>query len=356
MKDFKKFSSSLFKKAIRKLFILYNGKIKVANLKSNNLPKGVIKNNKNGYFLYRIKCGKVFTDNVQNVAIIKDNFLISNSSYQQHLGYYLNAKKNFVVRYGTPKFLKKISGNTLSLVQGASGENYFHWLFDVMPKLKITFDQIKQKKIDYYYLPEIKSNFQKEILSKLNISKKKIINSNKIRYLQSDELLVPEHPWFTKGYMFKEYNKLPSWIIKWLRKKFLKKTNIKSKYKYIYIDRSDSAFNRSQILNSNLLWKELKNYGFKRLILSNKKFSDQVKIFQNCKIVIGATGAGLANLAFCKKSTKVIELRPKKYKSANVYQRISKVNKLRYSKIIIDNDKKTNFTVPVPKIIELLNK
>lgn len=356
MKDLKKFSSNLFKKTIRKLFLLYNGNIKVINLKSDNLPEGVIKLNKNRYFLYRIKNGKVFTDNVQNVAILKDNFLISNFSYQQHLGHYLNAKQNFVARYGTPKFLKKISGNMLSLVQGASGENYFHWLFDVMPKLKITFDQIKPKKIDYYYLPEIKSDFQKEILKKFNISENKIINSNKNRYLQSDELFVPEHPWFTKGYLHHEYNKLPSWIIKWLRKKFINKKKINKKYKYIYIDRRDSVFNRSHILNSNMLWKELKNYGFQRLILSNKKFSDQVKIFQNCKIVIGATGAGLANLVFCSKNTKVIELRPKTYKSSNLYQRIAKVNQLRYFKIIINNDKNTNFIAPIPKIIKILNK
>ena len=45
---------------------------------------------------------------------------------------------NIVLKKGTPRFKKKIKGKVFSLLTGGGGnENYFHWLFDVLPRLKI---------------------------------------------------------------------------------------------------------------------------------------------------------------------------------------------------------------------------
>jgi capsular polysaccharide biosynthesis protein len=360
MKKIRKSLSNLFKYIIRKIFILFNGKIVTLDNKSNFLSIG-IKKKKNNFFFYEINNGKVFTDNVQNVAVLKNNYLIKDASYQQHLGHYLSSKKNFVIKNGTPKFLKHYNGNTLSLVQGASGENYFHWLFDILPKLKIASENISLKNIDYYYLPEIKYNFQKQTLNKFEILETQIINSNQRRYIKSKILMIPEHPWFTSGYLKEKYNKMPRWIIQWLRDKFIKKDkdnnkNKLNKYDYIFIDRKDSSFNRSHILNTPELFNALKKYNFKKLILSDKKFDEQVEIFNDCKIVIGAIGAGLANTVFCKKGTMIIELCPKKHEDAKVYGRIASVNKLNYYKIVVKHDKYTNFFAPISDILSILKK
>ena len=171
--------------------------------------------------------------------------------------------------------------------------------------------------------------------------------------------MVPEHPWFTSGYLQEKYNKMPKWIIQWLREKFIKKNKNKKKKKkndYIFIDRKDSSFNRSHILNTPELFNTLKKYNFKKLILSDKKFDEQVEIFNNCKIVIGAIGGGLANTVFCKKNTIIIELCPKKYENAKVYGRIASVNKLNYYKIVVKHDKYTNFIAPISDILSILKK
>ncbi len=47
---------------------------------------------------------------------------------------------------------------------------------------------------------------------------------------------------------------------------------------------------------------------FKSLYLENIKFEEQVKYFNNAKLIICAHGAGMSNLFFCKKQTKVIEV------------------------------------------------
>ena len=52
-------------------------------------------------------------------------------------------------------------------------------------------------------------------------------------------------------------------------------------------------------------------------------------MFWNANSIIGAHGAALTNLVFCKPKTKVIELKPFGHPGKN-YQRISKVNNLHY--------------------------
>jgi len=60
-------------------------------------------------------------------------------------------------------------------------------------------------------------------------------------------------------------------------------------------------------------------------------------MFWNANNIIGAHGAALTNLVFCKPKTKVIELKPFGH-PGKYYQRISKVNNLHYC--LIESQKK----------------
>jgi hypothetical protein len=53
-----------------------------------------------------------------------------------------------------------------------------------------------------------------------------------------------------------------------------------------------------------------KRVPYKTLILENLPFEEQLKYFHNANLVIGAHGAGLCNLMFCKKNTTVVEILP----------------------------------------------
>jgi capsular polysaccharide biosynthesis protein len=56
-------------------------------------------------------------------------------------------------------------------------------------------------------------------------------------------------------------------------------------------------------------------------------------MFWNAKYIIGAHGAAFTNLIFCKPNTKIIEFKPFNHPGRN-YEKISKINKLNYQKII----------------------
>ena len=66
--------------------------------------------------------------------------------------------------------------------------------------------------------------------------------------------------------------------------------------------------------------------------LSNYSFKDQVKMFNNAKLVVGLHGSGFANLVFSKPRTKVIEL-SSKY-SGNAVHYLAKKCQLNYNKIV----------------------
>ena len=115
MIKFKKKVQFYFKKFFQLVFLLIYGKIKYENngITSNNIIKRKIENivsdieDSKSYFSYRIKNGRVYTDYVEHVAIINDNTLVSEASYQQISGELKNAKENIVLTKGTPRIKKK---------------------------------------------------------------------------------------------------------------------------------------------------------------------------------------------------------------------------------------------------------
>ncbi len=334
----KSFFKFIYKQLIKYLFFLLYGKISISNNLENSvqiqtLNKSKIKKfNKKNYKICIIKNGRICTDGVEQVAYISENKIIKNFSYTQIKGNLVSPNKNFVINRGTPYFLKKFNGVVLSLVQGASGNhNYFHWMFDILPKIKIVTSYYNIKDIDYFYMPEIQ-NYQKKILDKLGIKKIKFINSNKYKHIQASQIIVPEHPWYFKGKIYEDVNKLPKWIINWLRSSFLKKFNSKSNVGKLFIDRSESKYNHCKLINNNKVIYELKKKSFKIIQVGRLSFKEQIRLFSNAKIIIGPHGAAFTNLVFCRPGTKIIEIKPNN--RPNNYKIISKINKLNYKQLV----------------------
>ena len=294
------------------------------------------------YKLYQINNGRVFTNYVENLAVISKNILIKDASFQQIKGY-LKQNKNEVLLNGTPKFKKKVNGRMLVLTQGASGHfNYAHWLFDIIPKIILISQQYKIDKKDFFYLSRL-NKFQKETLKliNININTKKIIDANKFRHVEAKKLLAVTHPNYFNKTIFFSHSNIPAWIIYSLKKIFKKKKIKKSNYKKIFIDRTDSKQDHCKLINNKEVVMFLRKKNFKILRLSNLKFIDQVSIFSNCKLIIAPHGAGLANITFCRRNTKVVEIIPKYIKNYE-YKRVSKINKLNHQFIFLNEIKNNN--------------
>ena len=112
--DIRKKFQQYFKTFFQKLFILIYGEIKkFKEFNSINLKRVNLKNIKSDtfhekqYHIYEIESGRIYTDTVENVAIIKNNTIIPNISYQQINGELKSSEFNKVLKIGTPR-IKKI--------------------------------------------------------------------------------------------------------------------------------------------------------------------------------------------------------------------------------------------------------
>ena len=145
MKNIKNKLRDLFKNFSYKIFSLFYGNIKgKINFEKDSRIKiqTVKKENNINYRVFNIKNGRLYTDRIQDTAIILDNFIVEGPSFQlRQINKAMNnveVEQNIVFRKGTPRLKKNINGKVLSLLTGGAGnDNFWHWLFDVLPRLAI---------------------------------------------------------------------------------------------------------------------------------------------------------------------------------------------------------------------------
>jgi len=327
---------------IRKIFELLYGKVKVDNLLSFSNKRSEISNFKNDkkpnhkYFLFSSDNCRIYTDLNENVAVIQNGVILDGHSFQQINGKLENLKYNSALSNGTPYFFKRINGRILNLLQGASGENYFHFMCDILPKIWLAKSIINLDQIDYFLVNK-KIDWQVNIFELLGINSKKILPADKNRHIKVKNIQSVTHPWYLEGYIQEQVYNIPSWIIYELRKYFLKKKKSNEKLK-IFIDRSSSKFNHCKIMNNSELINFLEKRHFQIVKPEKLSLNDQVDIFNNAQIIVGGHGAGLTNIIFCEKNTNIIEFIPSSHPSQKC-ERISKILNLNYFRFITKDTK-----------------
>lgn len=299
------------------IWFLFHGRIKGAIESNKHKFVEVINskiNSQYSYNIFKIKNGRIYTDTVHDTAFIVENKIVIGPSFQHRSQKNADINSNIVFQKGTPKYKKILNGTVFSLLTGGGGNsNYWHWLFDVLPRIKILENMIDLKDVDFFLLPDLNESFQIGTLNALNIPIEKRISSRVFRHVQANTAVAVDHPNVFGGDPAKEIQNLPYWILEYLRDKFLGKKDLKNLPKKFYIDRKDSKSNHRhlrKIINEKELTNFLKYRGFSIITLSDLSFIDQVNLFHNASQIIGLHGAGFANLTFCKPQTQIIELKP----------------------------------------------
>ena len=328
------------------IFKFFYGKINGVILAKKNtkiITQKINFNNLNSYKLYNIPNGKVYSDTTMDTAFIFKKNLVNEPSFQYR--YKKNhrivngpAHENFVIKNGTPNLIKKINGNVFSLLTGGAGKNnYWHWLFDVLPRIGILEKSNFKIKPDYYLLPTITRGYHKQTFQELKIQFSSLINGEKNKHIICNNLIAVDHPINFNNNPSKSILNIPVWVIKWLRKKF-----IKSNYKNLnlpknfFINRSlDSNLSSRKIINNEELKNNLTNLGFQSVTLSSLNFKNQVALFKNANFIIGLHGAGFANMVFSKPGTKIVEIAS--HDSGDIFLSLAKKCKMNYKRIIEKN-------------------
>ncbi|MGL3826979.1 glycosyltransferase family 61 protein [Candidatus Pelagibacter communis] len=324
------------KKIFHNIFYLIYGKVKVNEKKNKEYfekKRVIISSNKKKftYNIFKCKNSRLYTDRIQDTAIIYKNTILNEPSFQLRKNDLdRNIKKNIVLDIGTPRIQKKLNGNVMSLLTGGGGNNnYFHWLFDVLPRIALMKKFYKLQNINFFLCPDV-NKWQLRTLELLGIKTHKCISSINYRHIKAKNIISTTHPWIINN-VHKDIENLPRWISMWLKSNFLKHKSKKNFPKKVYIDRSDSESNLNKyrgIKNEKELIHFLKKKKFFSVKLSELSIEEQIKLFNDAQIVIGLHGAGLANLIWCNKYTKIIELKSKN--TNRIYENLARVNGIKY--------------------------
>lgn len=176
------------------------------------------------------------------------------------------------------------------LIHAAYNDIYFHWIYDILPQLKVI-DNLPDDKI---IISRPTQKFQIESLQLLcNI--KNVTWSSKLYRVKVLTLPLPT----TKHLM--PFN----FVFEFYTEKFRPKVKTRIKNK-IYITRG-RKFKRA-VLNEKALINVLKAEGFSIYNLEDHSFTTQVDIFRNAGVILSAHGSGLANIVFCDPGTLILEI------------------------------------------------
>lgn len=308
-------------------------------MSSNYSPKKILEDireinfyeiNNHKYAIAKITDGRIFTNRDCNISVIFNEELVPHVSWQCKNRKIAPDIENFsltgeVQINHPPKIIQK---TVISLLTGSGGNyNYFHWLYDSLPRLYLIQNILSLDDEVIYYIPEDTHYFQGETLTVLGINSSSCISSKDIQHIQAKSIIATSHPNPNPSI-------LPKWIYSFLRKSFLTNT-ADSPQKFIYISRVDSS-NSRRLINEAKLIEALHPLGFQVYKLSEFSFLEQIALFSKSKMIVGVHGAGLTNLTFASKGAIIYELFSERYQP-NMYERISQLGELNYNKIICES-------------------
>ncbi|MDJ0554863.1 MAG: tetratricopeptide repeat protein [Microcoleaceae cyanobacterium MO_207.B10] len=200
--------------------------------------------------------------------------------------------------------LEQING-TVAVLSGLSGNIYFHWMVDILPRIEILKrNGINFEQIDFFLINSIQQPFQKETIRILGIPEDKIIESDRHPHIQAQTLIVPS---------FSSYlGWLPGWALEFHRRAFLNQSisplfqDINKYPEKIYISRNKAKYR--QVINEAAVINLLTKNGFITVELENLSVGEQIGLFANAKVIVSPHGSSLTNIIFCNPETTIIEL------------------------------------------------
>lgn len=259
------------------------------------LPKPFIINIENGRFYLRedeASCAIITPENWLIGDISPESPALSPNHPDSHPSKHSILQTKFL-----PPF-QQIKGKIVVL-SGLLNNIYFHWLFDILPRIKLLeLANINFQDIDYF-LVDNRTNFQQETLAIFGIPSHKILPLSFPLHLQATNLIVPSFPGSIAW--------MPPWSCQYLKEKILgEKAIVKNPQKKIYISRVRSSNRR--IINEIEVINLLSKHDFEIINLESLTVAKQAELLSQAKIVISPHGSGLSNLVFCQPKTKVIEI------------------------------------------------
>ena len=181
--------------------------------------------------------------------------------------------------------------------------NYFHWLTDsliLIQAVKYLENTLGQK--IRLIVPKNRTKYQNEYLRFLGYESEQLIEWN-YKKVEVNNLVVVK----SRRIGINRDEVISPLGLNWLKTSVLPSVSLKDKYgENIFIVRKGNVARK--IINQKELVNELSIKGYQFVDLDTLNVSSQIALFYHAKNIISAHGAGLVNMIFSNKGTRVIEL------------------------------------------------
>lgn len=194
---------------------------------------------------------------------------------------------------------RKLTGDWYC-VMGHWGSNYNHWMWDELPRVFSALPYLPAD-VRFVVADDIR-DFQRDSLQALGIAPERCLAQSAFGETHVERL------WFATPVGHSEHGTTAPDIAKKMRAVFVKKlgSQANAASRRLFISRAKATYR--QLLNEEELTPELKRLGFEIVRPEELTFSEQVRIFSECAIVLAQHGAGLTNMLFAPSGCRVLEI------------------------------------------------
>jgi capsular polysaccharide biosynthesis protein len=209
---------------------------------------------------------------------------------------------NVMGRFALPR-AERLSGTT-AVLSAPGGDTYFHWLFDLLPRIEILRRAgYGPGAIDRFAVNSTRHGFQRETLPLVGIDEERVLTTFPRKHFVCERMLLPSFPGVSDF--------MPRWACDFLVRSILApalraRPAAEAAPERIYVSRQRGE--RRRIHNHAALEPVLERLGFVTIHLEDYTVAEQARIFNGARVIFGAHGSGFANVVFCRPGATLVEL------------------------------------------------
>ena len=199
---------------------------------------------------------------------------------------------------------RRLGGVTAILSVAEADVNYWHWTLEVLPRLDLLRRAgFPPEKIDWFVVNHRDRPYQRETLEELGVPWGKVVRADAGLHAECECAVVTA--------LKPEHLAVSSATVDFLRSRAAARWPEARPHRRLYVSRRSAVFRR--VVEEDAVVARLERRGFEVIECETMSVAEQRRRFREAAVVVGAHGAGLANLVYCQPGTRVLELLAPRY-------------------------------------------
>lgn len=219
--------------------------------------------------------------------------------------------------------IEDISGTLATLATRGTTGNYYHFLFDALPRWKTLVDATDTK--PDALLISAQTRYERRLLELTGLDRLPIIEPRADRSFRAETLLVPSTPTYE--------DLVPTWAIEWLREALPARKTTTGLPRRLYVSRG-TRMNSRRVVQEPELIELLRPLGFEVIDPGDYDVQEQIDFFSAAEVVVGAHGAGMSNLVFSPPGVRVLELFAPRYLNPGYWSILASIPDAQYRYLV----------------------